>query len=283
MPIFHNYATLSYNGQTAISNLVTGEIVASLRMTKTAVVDTYAPDGQITYAVSIVNAGGGDLTDLELSDDLGAYAFGGEMLTPLRYAAGSAHCFVNGVQQDGLTVTAGPPLSITGIRVPASGSALILYTAEVTAYAPMCSGGQIENTATLSGTGITEPLTASASVTPECSAELNITKTLSPLTVTESGEITYTFMITNLGGQATRSIDNAVVSDTFDPVIHDISVTLDGQSLTADQYSYDALGGAFATSPGVITVPAAEFAQDPENGIWSRSPGMTVLQITGKV
>ncbi len=283
MPIFRNYATLYYNGQTAVSNLVTGELVASLRMTKTAVVDTYAPDGQITYAVSIVNAGGGELTELELSDDLGAYAFGGEMLTPLRYVAGSAHCFVNGVLQDGLTVTAGPPLSITGIRAPAGGSTLILYTTEATVYAPMCSGGQIENTATLSGAGITEPLAASASVTPECSAELNIAKTLSPPTVTESGEITYTFMITNLGGQAARSTDNAMVSDTFDPVLHDITVTLDGHSLTGDQYSYDAVGGAFATSPGVITVPAAEFAQDPENGIWSRSPGMTVLKITGKV
>jgi hypothetical protein len=101
--------------------------------------------------------------------------------------------------------------------------------------------------------------------------------------VTENGEIAYSFLITNLGGQAAQSTDNITVSDTFDPVLHDIAVTLDGQSLTAEQYSYDAVGGTFATSPGVITVPAADFAQDPVNGIWSRSPGVATLKITGRV
>ena len=36
MATFQNYATLSYNGQTAVSNLVMGEITAGLSMTKTA-------------------------------------------------------------------------------------------------------------------------------------------------------------------------------------------------------------------------------------------------------
>ena len=44
MATFSNYATLSYNGQTTVSNLVTGEIVDSLRMTKTAVAESYPRD-----------------------------------------------------------------------------------------------------------------------------------------------------------------------------------------------------------------------------------------------
>ncbi len=283
MPTFQNYATLSYNGQTAVSNLVTGEIVASLRMTKTAVVDTYAPGGRITYALSILNSGESELSGLSLTDDLGTYTHGEATLTPLRYVEDSARCYINGELQGELTVTAGPPLSITGLSVPAGGNTVILYTAEATAYAPMCSGGQIVNNAELSGAGIAESLKASASAAPECGVELNITKSVNPAVVTENGEITYTFQITNLGSQAAEAGDNVSVTDVFDPVLRELTVTLDGQELAAGQYTYNQADGSFATVPGVITVPAADFAQDPDSGMWTRSPGGTTLTVCGRI
>lgn len=283
MPVFQNYATLSYLGQTAVSNLVTGEITSSLRMTKTAVADTYEPGGRITYAVSILNSGSSELSGLVLSDDLGTYPFGEQMLTPLRYVPDSARVYINGEQQPAPAEAAGPPLLFTGLHVPAGGSTIVLYTAEATEYAPMCSEGQIVNTAALSGVGISEALTAEETVAPECAVKLNIMKSVEPATVTENGTVTYSFRISNLGGTVAETAHNITVSDVFDPALKDITVALNGQSMRTGQYTYEAAGGAFATVPGVITVPAATFLQDPVSGVWTRSPGETTLTVSGRI
>ena len=48
MARFTNYATLSYNGGTTDSNTVTGELLATLSMTKTAVMDDYTQKDDVT-------------------------------------------------------------------------------------------------------------------------------------------------------------------------------------------------------------------------------------------
>ena len=283
MATFNNYATLSYNGLTAVSNLVTGEIVDSLSMTKTAVAETYDPGGSVAFAVSILNAGATDYSGLTLSDDLGAYTFDTETLVPLTDAAGSLQCFVNGQLQTPPAVSAGPPLSVTGVTVPAGGSVMLLYAVTANAYAPPCSEGRVENTATLTGGTLAEPLTASATLTPGCEAELSITKAIEPSAVARSGELTYTFAIANAGGQAAEAADNVTVTDVFSPVLSGIAVTLNGSPLTTAQYSYDAATGVFKTNPGVITIPAAAFAQDPDSGVWTRTPGVATLTVSGMI
>ena len=57
MATFTNQATLSYNGGSTNSNIITGEIVDVLTASKTAVVDTYRTPDNITYVVSLVNTG----------------------------------------------------------------------------------------------------------------------------------------------------------------------------------------------------------------------------------
>lgn len=73
MATFTNQATLSYNGGSTNSNIITGEIVDVLTASKTAVVDTYRTPDKITYVVSLVNTGTLALTNLTLTDNLGAY------------------------------------------------------------------------------------------------------------------------------------------------------------------------------------------------------------------
>ena len=283
MATFQNYATLTYNGQTAVSNLVTGEITSGLRMTKTAIAETYVMGGSVTYVLSLINSDASEHDGLILNDDLGAYVFREEMLAPLRYVKGSARCFVNGELQESLTVTDGPPLRIEGLRIPAGGNMIILYQTEVTAFAPLCGNGKVQNTATLTGNGITEALTAVSVLAPECGVDLGISKAIEPAAVTDNGEITYTFLITNRGSRATEETDNLSVRDHFDPILREITVTLDGQLLTEEQYQYDAADGLFTINPGVVQVPAAVFAQDPELGIWSVKPVTAVLTVSGKL
>ena len=70
----------------------------------------------------------------------------------------------------------------------------------------------------------------------------------------------------------------------FDPILKDISVSLDGRPLAQGSgYSYNQSSGQFDTLPGVITVPAASYAQTASTGDWTVSPGEAVLTVTGTI
>ena len=62
------------------------------------------------------------------------------------------------------------------------------------------------------------------------------------------------------------------------------TLLLDGTALAEGTgYTYAITEGDFATVPGVITVPAATYTQDPVSGVWSVTPGTTVLTVTGTI
>lgn len=279
MATFTNYATLSYSGGSTDSNTVTGEILETLVLTKTAVTPSYTPGEDVTYVVSMVNSGTAPLTNLTLTDNLGGYSFDTQTLYPLSYVDGSVRYYVNGTLQAAPTVTAGPPLTVTGISIPAGGNALVIYEARVTSYAPLGQDATITNTAVLAGQGA--DLTAQETISPAPRARLTISKAISPATVTENGQITYTFVIENSGSLAATDQDNVVLTDTFNPILNPITVTYNGVALTEPtDYTYNTATGLFATVPGVITVPAATYTQSTD-GTYVTTPGTATLTVTG--
>ena len=284
MAVFTNQATLSYNNTTTTSNIVTGEIVEVLSAAKNAVDDEYRAGDTVTYVVSITNTGTAAFNNLTITDDLGEYTVGTQTLTPLTYVDGSLAYYANGVLQTGASAVAGPPLVITGINVPAGGNAVVIYNARVNEFAPLASGSVIVNGATISGGGLSAPIEVSDTITVADAAQLSITKGLTPATVSENGQLTYTFTIQNTGNTAADATDNVTVTDLFNPVLENITVTLNGTVLTeGPQYVYDETTGLFQTVAGVITVPAATYTQDPTTGQWTIVPGVTVLTVTGTV
>ena len=284
MAVFFNQATLTYEGGSASSNIVTGELLQVLSVSKTSLGTTYERGEDVVYAISVVNSGTGAVSGLTVTDDLGAYTVGTVTAVPLDYVDGSAVLYINGVLQAAPAVTAGPPLAISGLSVPAGGNVLILYRATPNDRAPLGEGGAITNTASVSGGGQTGPISDSNTVTADVSPRLAISKSISPTTVVENGTVTYTFVIENTGGTAVVATDNLVVTDTFDPVLSNITVTLDGVALSdpAD-YTYNETTGVFATVAGRVTVPAASYTQDPTTGIVTITPGVTVLRISGTI
>ena len=283
MAVFTNFATLSYKGGTRNSNTVTGEILESIAVQKTAVSTAYGAGDTLSYAVSLTNSGPTAVADLTVTDDLGAYELDGVTLYPLAYANGTARLIVNGAVQPAPAVTAGPPLVFSGIAIPAGGSAVLVYEADVTGYAPLAPDSEIVNTVTVTGGGVSVPLTASAHVGTLDSAELSISKALSPSVVPANGEITYTFEITNTGNTAAAAADEVVVTDDFDPILSNIAVSFNGAAWArAVGYTYDESTGAFATLPGQITVPAASYTQNAD-GTWTVEPGTAILTITGTI
>ncbi|MBP1548590.1 MAG: hypothetical protein J6A05_01180 [Oscillospiraceae bacterium] len=282
MATFFNQATLSYNGNVVNSNITTGELLEVLSATKTAVVDTYSRNSEVTYIINIVNSGSIAYNNLTVTDDLGAYTFGATELVPLDYVDGSVRYFVNGVLQPAPTVTSGAPLVITGINVPAGGVATVVYAAETNSFAPLGDTASIVNTAVVSGTGISD-ITVTETITPENTADLTISKSLNPTTVTENGQLTYTFVIQNTGSEAVVVTDNAIVTDTFNPALNITGVTFNGTAWTSPaNYTYSEATGAFATNAGQITVPAATYTQNPD-GTWTIQPGVSTLTVTGTI
>ena len=282
MATFFNQATLSYNGNVVNSNITTGELLEVLSATKTAVVDTYSRNSEVTYIINIVNSGSIAYNNLTVTDDLGTYTFGAAELVPLDYVNGSVRYFVNGALQPAPAVTPGAPLVITGINVPAGGVATVVYAAETNSFAPLGDTASIVNTAVVSGTGICD-ITATETITPENTAELTISKSLNPTTVTENGQLTYTFVIQNTGSEAVVATDNAIVTDTFNPALNITGVTFNGTAWASpENYTYTEATGAFATNAGQITVPAATYTQNTD-GTWTIQPGVSVLTVTGTV
>lgn len=283
MAQFTNQAQLSYNNETITSNVVVGQLREVLSATKTAVNGSYRTGETVTYAVNLINSGTTAVTGLNLTDDLGAYSpETGTTYVPLTYVDGTVRYFINGVRQTAPTVTAGNSLVLAGITVPAGGNTTILYDALVNGYANPTATGSLTNTVTVTGGGIT-PLTATATLPSDVRPGLSITKSISPVPVVENGTLTYTFLIENTGSTAADGTGNLTVTDTFQPTLQGITVTLNGTTLTeGTDYTYNETTGVFATVPGRITVPAATFAQGTD-GVWVTTPGTATLTVSGTI
>lgn len=284
MAQFTNQAQLAYNDSVISSNIAVGEILEVLSATKTAVGDSYGADSNVTYVISIVNSGTAPYTSLTVTDNLGAYAFGTNSLVPLTYNDGTVNYYINGVLQPSPGVdSSGISLVFSPISVPAGGNATIIYEVSTNRFAPLEAGSEITNSVTVSGSGIT-PITAVETVTAASDPELSVAKSISPVPVAENGTLTYTFLIQNTGNSPATADDLAVITDTFDPTLSDLTVTFNGETWTEPaDYTYDETSGVFSSTAGLITVPAATFTQDPATGVWVTTPGVSTLIITGTV
>ena len=260
MAQFTNQAQLRYGNSVTNSNIAVGEILEVLSISKTAVKNTYHPGGTVTYIISIVNSGTTPITGLTLTDDLGAYAFSTTSLTPLTYLDNTVKYYTNGTLQAAPAVTAGPPLVFSGLTVPANGNLTLVYEDGITS------------------------ITAKETVNAEALPLLGITKSISPVPVTENGSLTYTFLIQNEGNVPANEATAVIVTDTFNPILSNLTVTFNGSTWTeGEDYTYDKTTGTFATGAGKVTVPAATFTVNETTGEWSSNPGFSTLTITGTV
>ena len=280
---FTNPATLSFNGTSVQSNVAVGSIESALQITKQTSTETYAVGDSITYIIAITNSSETAFTDLTVTDDLGAYVFNTGEVQPLTYEESSVQYFLDGMLQPDPTVSTASGVAFSGITVPADGNTVIVYRTTVNDFAPLGEGAEITNTATLTGNTICDA-EATATVTANDGALLSMLKSVTPVPVAENGELTYTFRMENNGATALETADNATVTDTFNPILSDLVVTLNGAPLAVGtDYTYDEATGEFSTVAGVLTVPAAECTQDPTTGAWSVTPGVSTLIVSGTV
>ncbi len=282
MATFFNQATLSYRRGVVNSNITQGELLAVLSVTKTAIVGEYSRNSHITYAVNIINSGNTSFTGITVKDNLGSYSVNGDTVTPLDYIDGSIKYFVNGVLQSTPNVSFGNCLVFSCINIPANGVATLIYTVRVNSFAPLSEGAFIENTVVV-GCG-TNSVVANEIVNVSENPELLIVKSLNPTTVTQSDRLTYTITIQNIGNTPANVNDNIVITDLFNPILSDISVTYNGNQWSEpSNYTYNKTTGLFQSVSGQISVPAATYSVNPQNGEWIINPGTVTLTITGTI
>lgn len=276
-------AQFRYGNSIANSNIAVGELLEVLSASKTAVRKTYGQNDTVTYVITIVNAGATALSGITITDNLGAYTFGEGTLVPLTYIADTVKYYVNGVLQTAPVVTGAPSLVISGLTVPANGDITVVYEAEVNALAPMDAAGTITNTAVVTGGGIT-PITVTETIGTESEPILTITKSVSPVPVTENGTLTYIFLIQNAGSAPADIGTDAVIVDTFNPLLSNLAVSFNGTAWAeTTNYTYDETTGVFTTIAGQITVPAATYTQNPVTGVWTADPGVSTLVVKGTI
>lgn len=285
MATFYNQATLTFDGRTVTSNQTEGEVVTRVTLTKTAVSTDYGPGDNIVYAVTLVNTDTTEKTNISLTDNLGRFTPPvGPEVVPLSYVGGTVLYYQNGAPQPAPTVNAGPPLVISGIDIPAGGNVTILYEVQANEFAPRGENAVINNEVEAEGCNLCDALSDTAQIPTRNEPELSIAKAVCPETVSCGDEVTYTFIIQNTGNTEVVATDNLIVSDLFNPALSDITVALNGTTLSEGTgYTYDEATGEFATIGGAIPVPAATFTRDPETGVVRTTPGVAVLTVTGRI
>ena len=285
MATFYNQATLTFDGKTLTSNQTEGEVVTRVTLTKTAVSSDYGPDENIVYAITLVNTDDTAKTNVTVADNLGIFEpAAGPEIVPLSYVGGSVLYYQNGILQSSPSVSAGPPLVISGITIPAGGNVIILYEVKANEYAPRGENATITNSVEATGEGLCEELSDSTVISTRNEPILSIAKAICPESVSCGDQVTYTFIIQNTGNTPVLATDNLVVSDLFNPVLTDIVVSLNGTPLSEEsQYAYNEQTGEFTTIGGAIPVPAATFTRDSETGLISTAPGVAVLTVSGRI
>lgn len=285
MATFFNQATLTYDGNVLNSNTTEAELLSGLSLTKTAVTGTYEAGGNVVYAVTVSNMGSTAYNALTITDDLGAYTNeGGTTVVPLTYVDGSILYYLDGVPQTAPTVTSVGNLEISGINIPAGSTATFIYESNANEFAPIAAGSTITNTASTNGGVGTGIISDTATITVNAEPVLTIAKAVCPAVVTDNGELTYTIIVQNLGNTPIEATDSVIISDTFNPVLSGITVTLNGTPLAEGTgYTYNETTGEFATTDGTVTVPAATYTTNPTTGAITTTPGVAILTVTGTV
>jgi uncharacterized repeat protein (TIGR01451 family) len=275
-----NTATVTHADQfdPNLGNNSAGATVAPLQsdlaLTKTASTPTPPHEGTVTFTVSLTNFGPGTATDVTVADALPSGL-------SLVSAAPSQGSYANGVWDVGtVPVSTVPTLTIT---------ALVVSLAAET------------NTATISHADQFDPdpndNTASATVTPEPTADLGVTKTISNPAPNFGETVTYTVTVTNNGPDTATGV---TVSDpvpagmtfvsaapdqgSFDPAtgIWTIGTMANGTVL---RLFVNATVDSFSPLTNTATVTAAQFDPDLSNNRSSitETPQPALSSIAGSV
>lgn len=286
--IITNQARLNYRfgtaSATAVSNITSTILNSQLSVSKSALSGCYKIGQNITYIISITNNNSRSVTDITVADDLGSHIADCGEVTPLTFV-GPAQLFINGVLSSEIT----PIVEDNGIifeidNIPANSNAQIIYVAQVNEFADGTLGSEITNTVIVDNgcdCPCEIPSTDTATV-PVCEyADVRIIKSICPNPVICGERLTYTLTLYNYGNIPATDV---VLTDTFNPALTDLVVTVDGVVIPNDDYDY--INGTLTLpaddSDYEITIPPATFSRNSNCSI-TTTPGTVLITVSGNI
>ena len=286
--IITNRATVNYNSGTstavAFSNTTSTVLNGNLSISKSSLSDSYRIGQELTYVITVSNNGNSVAQSISVVDDLGTFTEGQSDITPLTYV-GTAQLFINGIFASSLDAILSSNSVIFEIEsIPAGGTAQIFYRARVNGFACTAVGATITNTVCadfLCNCPCEEAICDSYTVHAEEYADLRVTKSACPNPVTCGERLNYVIDIFNYGNIDANEI---VITDTFNPALEDLTVTVNGVTLTEDRYKY--VGGVLTISRltgSDISVPAAICERDDETFEVTTLPGKITVSVSGRI
>lgn len=284
--IITNQASIAYkyNNQsaTAVSNIASAVLNDTLGVEKVSLENVYRLGDEITYVITVTNDGSSALTNVSVTDDLGAYTVGTQTVTPLAYT-GPAILFIDGVYNGNITpAVAADGISFNIAALSAGSVAQIIYKATVNNFAPLGAGAQVTNTVTVTANGINAPVSDSNTITVGDYADVTVTKSMTPSDIVDGDVLTYTFVINNYGNTEATDI---VLTDAFDPAPENITVQINGAAVPATDYSYVNGVLTLPTTPGSteLSLPPATIMQDPVTGEVTVTPSSLTVTVIGAI
>ncbi len=286
--IITNQARLNYRygtaTATAVSNVTSTILNSQLSVSKTALSDCYRIGQNITYIISITNNNSRSASDIMVADDLGTYNASCGEVTPLDFI-GPAQLFINGVFRSAIA----PTIEENGIvfeidSLPANSNAQIIYIAQVNEYANGAIGSVITNTVIVDNNCDCpcEIPSSDSTTVPVCQyADVRIVKSICPNPVICGERLTYTFTLYNYGNIPATDV---VLTDTFEPALTDLEVTINGVFIPSEDYDY--VNGTLTLpaddSEYEITIPAATFSRNANCAI-TVTPGSVQITVSGNI
>ena len=129
--------------------------------------------------------------------------------------------------------------------------------------------------------GCNRAVVLAATVSAEAYGDLRVIKSVCPNPVVCGEQINYIIDLYNYGN---NEVGNVVLSDTFDPLLTDLNVSVDGSVIPASQYDY--INGTLTLpnrSGSEITVPAASFTRNGQSGAVNINPGHVRITLSGSI
>ncbi|MBO5914408.1 MAG: DUF11 domain-containing protein [Clostridia bacterium] len=286
--IITNRATVNYSygrsSAVTVSNTASTVLNGTVEISKFALSNAYRAGGDITYIITVTNSGNSALGDITVADDLGSIEFGNGRLKTLDYI-GPAQLYTGGMYVSALTpITTVDGISFNIGNLPIGETATIIYVARANQNASSALGESITNTATarrFCDCPCDFPSSASATVYAEAYGDLRVIKSVCPNPVVCGEQINYIIDLYNYGNTV---VGNVVLSDVFDPLLTDLTVSIDGNVIPASQYNY--VNGTLTLpnrSGSEITVPAASFTRNEQSGAVNINPGHIQITLSGNI
>ena len=285
MPTIENFATVRYTSGgvpvTTVSNIAQIDLASSVTFNKRTVGNAYSEGDLVTYIMTVSNTSSNPLNTVSITDNLGTFTYQTGELTPLTYV-GPAILLVDGQDASAnLTTDSSVPsqLVFTIPALAAGATANIIYTARVNEFAPLELDSTIVNDATLTTDSDCADGNATATVTVAPAADVSIFKQMSPNPVVCGDTVTYTIRLYNYGNIAA---ENVQLTDVFDPIPANITVSRNGVLLDGTAYIYEN-GTLTVPATASETIPAATFTRDATTGEVVVTPGTVEYVITGVI